>query len=797
MIQLDTLGTLDLRRDGTEVRSVLAQPRRLALLVYLATATPRGFHSRDRLLALFWPEADTEHARNALRQALHYLRRSLGEDAVVGRGDREVGVDFELLRCDAVAFDQALEEGREEDALALYRGDFLAGFFIEDAPEAARWLEDERDRRRRAAVRAAWRLAERERARGEQRAAVLWARRAMALEPNDEASLRRLVEQLDAAAEPAAALDAYAEFAQRLQAEFGLSPAEETVRLVEEIRTRRKADAAAVPASPPPPPAPSAPAPPSSAVQTPPAAAVLTALEPVFRDGDGVEDQPAVDRQQGAGRLRPLPRSAWLRRAAVAAAAAIVLAAGGWLWRRSPQPAAAAAAAPASIAVLPFANMTGDPGKEYFSDGISEELLNVLTRVPGLQVAARTSSFAFKGKDVGIDSVGRALKVGHVLEGSIRTSGDRVRITAQLINARTGYHLWSQTYDRRLDDIFAVQDEIAHAIVAALQVEMGEPGGALARAETSDPEAHALVLRGAHEIRLATRESLERAASFYEEAIRRDPRYARAYAGLATAYMWQAYFGHIPRSAGYTRARATAERARALDPGLAEAYAVLGRIAQFDGDFAGAEAHYQHALRLNPRDPRVYSRRSELLRRQGRYDEAIASARRATELDPVSPAAFSDLATAYAEAERYPEALAASEVALQFSPDHPVLLGNRALWFSEMGRHAEAVRAIEYARARAPAETFSRGMLAYVYARAGRRAQADSAVRAAEASPGASPYGLASIHMVLGNRDRVFALLERAVKEEPELAAGLRTDESFAALHGDPRMQAILRRLPR
>ncbi|HEU0300672.1 MAG TPA: BTAD domain-containing putative transcriptional regulator, partial [Longimicrobium sp.] len=404
MIQLDTFGTVDLRRDGTEVRSVLAQPRRLALLVYLATATPPGFHSRDRLLALFWPEADTEHARNALRQALHYLRRSLGEDAIVGRGDREVGVDPALLRCDAVDFDRALEEGREEDALALYRGDFLAGFFIEDAPEAARWLDDERDRRRRAAVLAAWTLAERERARGEHRAAVLWARRSMALEPRDEASLRRLVEHLDGAGEPAAALDAYAEFAQRLHAEHGVSPAAETVRLVEELRNRRRAEPAAVPASSPPS---TASEPAATASPIPPAPATAE---------DGVVAPPAGIRHRSTETPHPrsLPRSAWLRRAAAAAAVVILLGVSGWLWRRSSQPAPAAAAGPASIAVLPFANMTGDPGKEYFSDGISEELLNLLAKIPSLQVAARTSSFSFKGQKVEIPEIARQLRVAHV-----------------------------------------------------------------------------------------------------------------------------------------------------------------------------------------------------------------------------------------------------------------------------------------------------------------------------------------------------------------------------------------------
>ncbi|HEX6913435.1 MAG TPA: hypothetical protein VF142_23725, partial [Longimicrobium sp.] len=152
MIRLHLLGTLDLRRDAVEVRSVLAQPKRLALLAYLASATPRGFHARDTLLALFWPESDQERARNSLRQALHQLRRSLGDDVVVGRGDREVGLDPETFWCDAAAFDEAVREGRHEDALKLYRGDLMPGFFIEDAPEAERWLEEERARRRRAAV---------------------------------------------------------------------------------------------------------------------------------------------------------------------------------------------------------------------------------------------------------------------------------------------------------------------------------------------------------------------------------------------------------------------------------------------------------------------------------------------------------------------------------------------------------------------------------------------------------------------------------------------------------------------
>ena len=768
MIHLHTLGTVDLRRDGAEVRSVLAQPKRLALLVYLATASPRGFHSRDTLLGLFWPESDGERARNALRQALHYLRRSLGEDAVVGRGDREVGVDPAVLACDAAAFDAALEDGRPADALALYRGDFLRGFFLDDAPDAERWIDEERARRRRAAVEAASALARRDEEAGDPRAAAGWARKALSLEPHDEGALRRLLRLLEEAGEPAAALEAYAEFAARLQAEFGLTPGEETVRQVERLRARPAVAPSPPPAtassgdarpsiasSPPTPSAgsaatgsvdsvrstettpstaltgsiaspstesigstgstgsPSTGSPSTGSIESTGARSIASPASPSSIDGSAerrvmagaASSDDVVPAGAGGERKAGISgRGRWALAAAVVAA----LAFGGWrvMGGGAPETAVAAASDQASIAVLPFVNMSDDPAKEYFSDGITEELLNVLAGVSGLQVAARTSAFAFKGKNVPVDSIGRALRVAHVLEGSVRTSGDRVRITAQLINARTGYHLWSQTYDRELRDVFAVQDEISRAIVAALRVEMEDAGPRAARAETADPEAHALVLRGAHAIRQATRESLAQAAAFHEEAIRRDPKYARAFAGLANAYLWQAYYGHVPPETGFTRARATAEQALALDPGLADAHVVLGRVAHARADFTAAEDHYQRALAINPADARIYQRRAELLMRRGRHDEAIASARLAAELDPVSPGAYNDLAAVYAAADRYEEALKANEDALRFAPAHPVMLGNRALWLSELGRHDQAVRSVEEARAAAPGEGF-------------------------------------------------------------------------------------------
>jgi DNA-binding SARP family transcriptional activator len=223
VIQLQTLGALNLQRDGVEVRSVLSQPKRLALLVYLATAQPRGFHSRDTLLGLLWPEADDSAARNALRQALHYLRRSLGETTITSRTDRDVGIDPKILWCDGAAFDAAIAERRYADALELYHGEFLGGFFVEDAPELERWIDEERTRRRRQAVDASWALAQAEESRGELRTAVLWARKAVGMLPYDEAANRRLVTLLDQSGEPGAAIEAFDEFERRLGAEFAIS----------------------------------------------------------------------------------------------------------------------------------------------------------------------------------------------------------------------------------------------------------------------------------------------------------------------------------------------------------------------------------------------------------------------------------------------------------------------------------------------------------------------------------------------------------------------------------------------
>ncbi len=305
-----------------------------------------------------------------------------------------------------------------------------------------------------------------------------------------------------------------------------------------------------------------------------------------------------------------------------------------------------------SIAVMPFTNLSGDPSKEYFSDGMSEELLNLLARVPGLQVAARTSSFAYKNKGVDVRQIGKDLGVEAVLEGSVRQAGDQVRITAQLIDTDTGFHLWSETYDRRMADIFQVQDEIAQAIVDRLRIQLAPDQQQVAqrqKAPTQNVEAYELYLQGRAIWKRRGEENLKRAIELYQSAIGRDPGFARAHAALASAYVV------LP---GYTKemgdeekffglAENSARQALAIDPNIGEAHAVLAQINAERGDLLDAESGFFFAISLEPNEPTPHQWYSILLMKVGRLDAALSQAKRAQELDPTSPILAANLANAY------------------------------------------------------------------------------------------------------------------------------------------------------
>lgn len=448
-----------------------------------------------------------------------------------------------------------------------------------------------------------------------------------------------------------------------------------------------------------------------------------------------------------------------------------------------------------SIAVLPFADMSQERDQEYFADGLTEELLNVLAQLPGLRVASRTSAFSFKGQAVAIDSIARALRVAHVLEGSVRKEGDRLRITAQLINAADGYHLWSDTYDRDVGSVFAVQDEIAHAIVDALELRLsgGGTSAKLAREETNDPEAHTLVLKAAMGGRLDTQESLEEAVALLRQAIARDPEYAKAHALLARIQLRQAYNGFAAADEIIPQVRAAATRAKALDGRLAEAEFALGQLARdYDQDFRAAEAHFRRAIELNPSLAVAHSNRGWLLMQLGRAAEGIAASERAVALDPLDAGLLTNLASMYVYDGQLERGVEAYRTSLALD-EHLITLGNLALSYAELGRDREAMDAARQAAALDPEHEFITGVFAYVHGHAGRRAEAERYIRELEQQP--AYYFAALAWAVLDERDRTFELLERAVQEREPGVADMGIDPAFAKYQDDPRMQAMLRKM--
>ncbi len=303
-----------------------------------------------------------------------------------------------------------------------------------------------------------------------------------------------------------------------------------------------------------------------------------------------------------------------------------------------------------SIAVLPFVNMSDDPGNEYFSDGIAEEILNVLVRVEGIRVVSRTSSFAFKDKDIGIPGIAKELNVDHVLEGSVRKAGNTVRVTAQLIDVRTDSHLWSGTYDRELEDIFAIQDEISGQIVQALKVALGA-GEAEAMIHAQKPtenlDAYELYLRGRYFWQRRGEDNIRRAIGLFEQATELDPQFARAWSSLAAAHVTLPTYSDTPTAEQYPLAVSAAQKALMLDDSLAEAYAVLGDMARFDRKWAEAKAHYVRAIANEPKNSTAHLWYGEHLTSVGRVRDALEETLIAYNLDPLHPGTNVNLAWTY------------------------------------------------------------------------------------------------------------------------------------------------------
>lgn len=451
-----------------------------------------------------------------------------------------------------------------------------------------------------------------------------------------------------------------------------------------------------------------------------------------------------------------------------------------------------------SLAVLPFANLSASKDQDYFSDGITEEIITALMRLKGLKVAARTSSFAFKGKDEDARRIGQALGVAHLLEGSVRIAGTKLRVTAQLVSVEDGCQLWSGRFDRALEDIFEVQDEIARAIVTALEVNLLQAGeGRIVPSATRDPEAYDLYLRGRA---FYNQRFTAKAIECFEAAIARDAAFVQAHTGLADSYASMGFYGGMPPLEAYTRAKAASETAMKLAPDSAEAHVSLGIIEHYYGwDFPKQEAALAEAIRINPNlAPAHYwlgaLRILQLMPDRGRHD-----IQRAADLDPLNPNTQCNFAMIHYVSGRYEEAAYAVDRVRRIDPEALLplhLLGEIGLCG---GRPLEAIVALEQAMAGSGGcSTILRGMLGGLYAAGGREKDARKDLESLRAESGSSyvaPLHMAIIEAHLGDMEAAFNSMTRAIDERNALAwFYILYDPAMAVIRSDSRYPALVKR---
>jgi serine/threonine-protein kinase len=457
-------------------------------------------------------------------------------------------------------------------------------------------------------------------------------------------------------------------------------------------------------------------------------------------------------------------------------------------------------AAPAkSVAVLPFVNMSADKHDEYLSDGMTEELINALARIPGLRVPGRTSCFAFKGKSEAdiFRKVGDQLQVDTVLEGSVRKAGEKLRVTAQLINVSDGYHLWSEDYDGDVRDIFTFQSNVAQRVVEALQIKLGvEAARALVKKPTENPEAHRLYLLGRYELGKYSEAGWTSSIRYYEQALKLDPNYALAYCGLADTY---AYMGGVvmPSKEAVVKEKEFAQRAIQLEPQLAEAHLSLAVALGGAFDWRNAQVEFDRAIELNPNLAWAYEIYAWYLGGAGRLDEAIAKDKKAIELDPLNSFFQAALAYYLYHARRYDDAIVQIRRTLELDPAATLahhLLGCCLLW---KGDTAGAIAEFQKSKT-VVAGAWYQGLLGYAYAISGDRPKAEQILRQLEEMAKhqyVSSTAFADIHLGLGEKEKALDWLEIAYENQESACWYLKVDPIYDSVRNEPRFQALVQKV--
>jgi eukaryotic-like serine/threonine-protein kinase len=491
------------------------------------------------------------------------------------------------------------------------------------------------------------------------------------------------------------------------------------------------------------------------------------------------------------------PAPWWRSRVVIGTAAVVLLAllgGGGWYgWK-----AVHGSGAIDSVAVLPFANASGDPNTEYLSDGISESLINSLSHLPNLKVMSRDSAFRYKGKQVDAETVGRELGVRAVFEGRVMQRGDDLEVSAELVDARDDSHIWGQQYSRKAADIFALQGDLAKEMTAALRMQLsGEEEKRMDKTSTANPEAYQDYLKGRFWWNKRTPEAVKKSIGYFQDAIAEDPNYALAHDGMADAYAVLGGNGQAAPQESFSKAKEEAQRALELDDTLAEAHATLADIEdQYEWNWSGADQEFQKAIQLNPNYATAHQWYGLGLLDQGRVKEGTAEIKRALELDPLSIVMNLDLGGAFMDSRQYDQSIEQLKRTLELAPDSPQVHGTLAMAYLEDSQYKEGMAEINEAAKDSPGDPRYPALLGYAYALGGRKAEAQQILERLSALPKqeyVSPQLVALVYVGLGNKDKAFEWLEKA-RDERRLT-NLKVGKIWDPLRSDPRFQDLLRRM--
>lgn len=804
-VSLTLLGNASVEGPAGLVTGRGARGPRLALLAVLASARGRPV-TRDKLVGLLWPDASDERARPLLSDALYLVRGALGEEAILTTGD-ELWLNRERVQSDVEQFGQLFADKAYDEAVALYAGPFLDGFHLADASEFSHWLDGERARLAVCYAESLAAIAAVHELERDWSAAVIWLRRLAAQEPYSAHIAMRLMRALHESGNRAAALQHARVHGMLIHEEFGTAPDPAVEALVASLR------ADPVPyALPEVPSQPTAHEPVVESTTSPTiqvAAPAENARDP-REAGDSGDWRDARDADDAHA-----PRFRSFDRQLVATLLGLLIVAGAALgYRHGDGPDALAAAIPdrasahaptRSIAVLPFDDLGADHAETWFSDGLTEEIIGLLGRVDGLSVAARSSSFALRNTHLEARSLGDTLRVATLLEGSVRRAGDRIRVTARLIDVASGYQLWSRSYDRRPAEIIPLQNEIAGAIVDALQLRLGSAVANVPSTVSPNSAVHDLYLRGIFARNKFTRDGLLQALAYFDRAIALDSTYAPAHAARATTIGPLVWYGHLSYAIGAPMMHSAVRRALVLDEHSSEAHVALGMAAvYFDWQAEVGAREFRRAIELNPNDAQAHHFLANVLKSQGRFAEMIASRLRALELDPLSVRTGMLLGADYLIAGRYDRAAEEFRRASELDSGAPSVLGGGPGIPIGLGQVYE----LENLPGRAIAEYLridsiggvSPAMVAELraaYTIAGLRGYWRVRATQMEQNPQVrgDPFHLAWMWQRAGDTERAVLSIERAYREHNLGLIFLGVLPELAVTRQDPRVKAILEKM--